>query len=79
MCLFGFYRPASDDMLVQPFDVYVQILLSQALEPGFLSALQDQPGTTQFLHQNILFVLSLGKFVTRFYVYSRCMLTLFHN
>lgn len=35
-------QPASDDQLMQPFDVYIQILLSQALEPGFLSALQNE-------------------------------------
>ena len=33
---------------MQPFDVYIQILLSQALEPGFLAALQNEKGTTKF-------------------------------
>ena len=33
---------------MQPFDVYIQILLSQALEPGFLAALQNEKGTMEF-------------------------------
>ncbi len=35
----------AEDPLVTAFNVYMQIVVSQALEPGFLSAIREEKGT----------------------------------
>ena len=61
LCLFVLLSPKTDDDLAQPFDVYVQILISQALEPGFLSALRDQQGNAQILHKMYIYLYNFWK------------------
>lgn len=38
------YRVEEDNPVLQAFNVFVQIMTSQAMEPGFLAALQEEKG-----------------------------------
>ncbi len=45
--------------LMQAFNVYIQILVSQALEPGFLTAVTKEKGEHSSLHFKTTFNLRL--------------------
>ena len=44
-CSYGCSEIKEDDPLVQKFTIYVQVLISQAMEPGFLRAVTEEKGT----------------------------------
>ena len=43
-CFFFPYSANDDDPLMDSFNIYMQILISQALESGFLAAIREANG-----------------------------------
>ena len=41
---FIFFSEEEEDELMPFFNIYMQILISQALEPGFLAAINEEKG-----------------------------------
>ena len=46
--LFSICSEEEEDELMPSFNIYMQILISQALEPGFLAAINEEKGTSQY-------------------------------